>query len=67
MRVGRSCKWNSLREREFDNPIAWIEFSDRFAPAGGGEFDGEIARANEIERFAYERFDITRSGGGRGF
>ena len=58
MRVGCGRKWNSLGEREFDDPIARIEFLYRFAPAGGGKFDRKIARVDEIERFGRERFNI---------
>src|SRR5229473_3075847 len=58
MRVGRSRKANSFRNCEFNDAIARVKLIHRFAPAGGGKFNGQIARANEVESLANDRFNL---------
>src|SRR5438067_12789172 len=59
MGVGRGRERNSLFNREFNERVAGIKFVDRFAPAGGGKLDGEVARANKIQCFLNDRADVT--------
>src|SRR5262249_17993663 len=59
MRVGRSRKWNSFFHCQLDDAIAGVKFLDRFAPAGRGKFNSQIARANELERLLDHRPDVT--------
>src|SRR5437667_6388258 len=59
MRVGRSCKRNPFFDRELDDAIARIKLINRFAPAGGGKFDREIARSNEIESLVDDRSNVA--------
>src|ERR1700736_6012416 len=59
MRVGRSRKRNPFFDRELNDVICRIKFVHRFAPAGSGKFDGQIARANEIEGFVDDRSNVT--------
>src|SRR2546423_11149803 len=59
MRVGRGGKRNRLFDRELNDAIAWIKFVHRFAPAGGGKLDGEIARTNEFESLVRDLIDLA--------
>src|SRR5947209_1841131 len=59
MRVRRSGKRNPFFDRELDDAIGGIKFIYGFAPAGGGKFDREIARTNEIERFVDDRSNVA--------
>src|SRR5437660_10328356 len=59
MGVGRGRERNSLFNREFNDRVTGIKFVYRFAPAGGGKLDGEVARANEIQCFINDRADVT--------
>src|ERR1700693_5803507 len=59
MRVGRGRKRNSLFNPELDDRVAWIKFVHGFSPAGGGKFDRETTRANEIQGFINDRADVT--------
>src|ERR1700730_15629981 len=58
MCVGGGRKWNSLLNGEPNDLVARIKLVHRFAPAGSGKLDGQIALANEIECFASDRFDL---------
>src|SRR5439155_15629638 len=59
MCVGRGRKWDPLFEREPNNRIARVKFVHRFAPAGGGKFDRQIAGTDEFQRFIDDRSDVS--------
>src|SRR5438552_13138417 len=60
MRVGCGRKWDSFPHGEFNNSIARIKFIDRFAPAGGGKFNREVAQTDQVERFDGDCVNLRR-------
>ena len=65
MRVAGDSERNAPLLGEADDFDAWILFADGFAPSCGADLNGEVARFDEVERFADERSDVRK--GGRGF
>ena len=59
MRVRGGRKRNPSFKRELNDFVGRIKLIHRFAPAGGGKFDGEAALLNEIERFINDRADVA--------
>src|SRR5437867_4444472 len=59
MRVRGSREWNPFFERKPDDGIAWVQLVHRLAPAGGGKFNRQIARTNELQGFIDDRADVA--------
>src|SRR5882724_3808713 len=58
VRIGGNRKRNPFLYRQFNDPIAWIEFVHRLAPSSGGMFDCEVPGSNKIECFVDNNADF---------
>src|SRR5438093_1726488 len=59
MRVGGCRKGNVFLHRQFDDSVGGVKFFHRLSPSGGGQLNRNVARSNEIKRFANDGVDLS--------